>query len=95
MPLKLKMLNSSDHTVEQGWVNGLNIFSLAVIIFNTHFLSMNLHTDALNKESLRFNMYEVLKTLISMYLSTKKTTKAYKLLLHSGHKMQYTKVQSC
>lgn len=56
---------------------------------------MNLHTDALNKEPLRFNMYEALKTLISMYLSTKKTTKAYKLLLHSGHKMQYTKVQSC
>lgn len=74
---------------------GKNIFSLAVIIFNTHVLSMNLHTDALNKEPLRFNMYEALKTLISMYLSTKKTTKAYKLLLHSGHKMQYTKVQSC
>lgn len=31
---------------------------------------MNLHTDALNKEPLRFNMYEVLKTLSSMYLST-------------------------
>ena len=32
LPLKLKMLNSSDHTVEQGWANGLNIFSLAVYI---------------------------------------------------------------
>lgn len=35
---------------------------------------MNLHTDALNKEPLRFNMYEVLKTLFSMYLSTNNTT---------------------
>lgn len=32
LPLKLKMLNSSDHTVAQRWVNGLNAFSLAVYI---------------------------------------------------------------
>ena len=31
-PLKLKMLNSSDHTVGQRWVKELNAFSLAVYI---------------------------------------------------------------
>lgn len=50
---------------------------------------MNLHTDALNKEPLRFNMYEVLKTLFSMYLSTNNNnTETYKLLLHSSHKRE-------
>ena len=40
------------------------------------FFSMNLHSDALNKEPLRFNMYEVLEAFFSMYLSINNNNKS-------------------
>ena len=40
---------------------------------------MNLHTDALNKEPLRFNVYEVLEAFFSMYLSINNNNKSLQI----------------
>lgn len=70
LPPKLKMLNSSDHTVEQGWVNGLNVFSLAVYISGCELHTFITSGDKISQHYFSFSCKNCYNGCISSELPT-------------------------